>query len=88
MAAKFCGSGGAIVIVPGFSYKEDVIEALEKEMKDNGFVMVKVHVHEPNWIVCLRKGRVRVFWLRLSRGFSNNLCGYVFVVLFENVVQS
>ena len=61
MAAKCCGSGGAIVIVPGFSYKEDVIEALEKEMKDNGFVMVKVHVHEPNWIVCWRKGRVRVF---------------------------
>ena len=48
------------MIVPGFSYKEDVMEALEKEMKDNGFVMVKVHVHEPNWIVCWI--RVRHWW--------------------------
>lgn len=30
MAAKFCGSGGAVVIVPGFSYKEDVIESLKQ----------------------------------------------------------
>ena len=30
MAAKFCGSGGAVVIVPGFSYKEDVVESLKK----------------------------------------------------------
>lgn len=30
MAAKFCGSGGAVVIIPGFSYKEDEIEALRE----------------------------------------------------------
>ena len=46
MAAKFCGSGGAVVIVPGFSYKEEAIEALKKEMEKNGFVLVRVHVHE------------------------------------------
>ena len=46
MAGKFCGSGGAIVIVPGFSYKEEAIEALKKEMEQNGFTLVRVHVHE------------------------------------------
>lgn len=56
MAAKFSGSGGAVVIIPGFSYKEEAIEALRqyylfewmrcREMEDNQFVLVKVRIYE------------------------------------------
>lgn len=63
MAAKFCGSGGAVVIVPGFSYKEETIETMKKwrrggevrdrEMEQNGFVLEKVHVRE--WGVCCKQ---------------------------------
>lgn len=53
MAAKFCGSGGAIVIIPGFSYEEAIYEALRlyeyfyiitcREMESNQFTLVKVN---------------------------------------------
>lgn len=56
MAAKFSGSGGAVVIIPGFSYKEEAIEALRqyslsvwvsfREMEANQFVLVKVRIYE------------------------------------------
>lgn len=63
MATKFCGSGGAVVIVPGFSYNEETIETMKKwrrggevrdrEMEQNGFVLEKVHVRE--WGVCCKQ---------------------------------
>ena len=63
MAAKFCGSGGAVVIIPGFSYREETIESLRmlglngsficRELEQNNFVFVKVNVFSRSFFLCL-----------------------------------
>ena len=62
MAAKFCGSGGAVLIIPGFSYREEAMEALRlyssakslshRELANNQFVMVKVNMYGHHSVVC------------------------------------
>ena len=63
MAAKLCGSGSAIVMIPGFEYKEEMIAELRqwfcnsavipREMERNGFKVEKVTIH--NSSVCVNK---------------------------------
>ena len=63
MAAKLCGSGSAIVMIPGFEYKEAMITELRewishfavtrREMERNGFKVEKVAIH--NSPVCVNK---------------------------------
>ena len=63
MAAKLCGSGSAIVMIPGFEYKEEMISSLReshpnpdvihREMEQNGFKVEKVRIHSSS--VCINK---------------------------------
>ena len=63
MAAKLCGSGSAIVMIPGFEYTEELITELRewffnfavtpREMERNGFKVENVRIH--NSSVCANK---------------------------------
>ena len=63
MAAKLCGSGSAIVMIPGFEYTEEMITELRewvsnsavtpREMERDGFKVEKVRSHK--FSVCANK---------------------------------